>query len=163
MINYSQMVTDNSEIKEQAFVFSKVFDEVFDEMKPTAEEKHIEFKNHNVLNGYVFSGDKEKIKTLFENILSNAVKFTPEGGKIDIVLESKGKEAAQVYIKDNGQGIAEDVQSRIFTPNFTTKTSGTGLGLAMCKRMVEQADGHIWFETELGKGTSFFIRFPLAV
>lgn len=62
---------------------------------------------------------------------------------------------------DNGSGINEEVQSKIFTPNFTTKTSGTGLGLAMCKRIVEQTNGEIWFETVIGEGTSFYIEFPL--
>ncbi|HEX7847793.1 MAG TPA: HAMP domain-containing sensor histidine kinase, partial [Chitinophagaceae bacterium] len=59
-------------------------------------------------------------------------------------------------------GIAPEMQSRIFVPNFTTKSSGTGLGLAMCKGIVEQAKGRIWFETERGKGTIFFVELPLA-
>jgi signal transduction histidine kinase len=66
-----------------------------------------------------------------------------------------------VEIKDNGHGIAEETQAKIFVPNFTTKTSGTGLGLAMCKSIVEQSNGAIWFETEGNKGTSFFVQLPL--
>ncbi|MGN6163074.1 MAG: ATP-binding protein, partial [Flavisolibacter sp.] len=66
-----------------------------------------------------------------------------------------------ITIKDNGEGIPEDMRSKIFTPNFTTKTSGTGLGLAMCKSIVEQAKGHVWFETEEGKGTTFFVQLPI--
>ncbi len=54
-----------------------------------------------------------------------------------------------------------DTQSKIFTPNFTTKTSGTGLGLAMCKSIVEQAKGEIWFETAVGKGTIFYVELQL--
>jgi len=54
------------------------------------------------------------------------------------------------------------MQSKIFAPNFTTKSSGTGLGLAMCKSIVEQAHGKIWFETILGEGTTFHIELPLA-
>ena len=53
------------------------------------------------------------------------------------------------------------MQSKIFVPNFTTKSSGTGLGLAMCKSIVEQAHGKIWFETKLGEGTTFHIELPL--
>jgi signal transduction histidine kinase len=53
------------------------------------------------------------------------------------------------------------MRSKIFTPNFTTKTSGTGLGLAMCKGIVEQAKGEIWFETRAGEGTTFFVELPL--
>jgi signal transduction histidine kinase len=68
-----------------------------------------------------------------------------------------------ISVGDNGLGISEEVKYNIFAPNFTTKTSGTGLGLAMCKRIVEQSDGEIWFETELGVGTTFFVRLPMIV
>ena len=67
-----------------------------------------------------------------------------------------------IKIKDNGEGIPEHIQPEIFTPNFTTKTSGTGLGLAMCKRIVEQMNGLIWFETTIDEGTSFFVQLPLS-
>jgi signal transduction histidine kinase len=66
-------------------------------------------------------------------------------------------------IIDNGNGIPAEISSNIFTPNFTTKSSGTGLGLAMCKRIVEQSQGEIWFETQVGAGTTFFVRLPLQV
>jgi len=67
-----------------------------------------------------------------------------------------------VSVKDNGEGIPVSMQSKIFVPNFTTKSSGTGLGLAMCKSIVEQAHGKIWFDTKLGEGTTFHIELPLA-
>jgi signal transduction histidine kinase len=66
-----------------------------------------------------------------------------------------------ISVKDNGEGIPEEMRSKIFTPNFTTKTSGTGLGLAMTKSIVEQAKGYIWFETEEGEGTTFFVQLPV--
>ena len=66
-----------------------------------------------------------------------------------------------VKVKDNGNGIPEEMQAKIFTPNFTTKTSGTGLGLAMSKGIVEQARGRIWFETKAGEGTTFFVELPV--
>jgi signal transduction histidine kinase len=68
----------------------------------------------------------------------------------------------QVRVKDNGMGISEELSPKIFTPNFTTKTSGTGLGLAMCKGIVEQAKGEIWFETKAGEGSIFFVELPVA-
>ncbi len=64
-------------------------------------------------------------------------------------------------IKDNGVGIPEEMNETIFTPNFTTKTSGTGLGLAMCKGIVEKLDGNIWFESEENKHTIFFVELPV--
>ena len=65
-----------------------------------------------------------------------------------------------VKITDNGEGIPEAMQQKIFVPNFTTKSSGTGLGLAMSKAIVEQAKGDIWFETAEGVGTTFFVKLP---
>jgi signal transduction histidine kinase len=67
-----------------------------------------------------------------------------------------------VSIRDNGEGIPEEMQAKIFIPNFTTKSSGTGLGLAMCKGIVEQAKGRIWFETKVGEGTVFYVELPVA-
>ena len=64
-------------------------------------------------------------------------------------------------MKDNGNGISSEMYSKIFIPNFTTKTSGTGLGLAMCKGIVEKLNGKIWFETEEGKWTIFFVELPV--
>jgi len=64
-------------------------------------------------------------------------------------------------VADNGEGIPDNMKSKIFMPNFTTKSSGTGLGLAMSKTIVEQARGKIWFETMEGKGTIFFVELPV--
>ena len=65
-----------------------------------------------------------------------------------------------ISITDNGTGIPEAMQEKIFTPNFTTKSSGTGLGLAMSKSIAQQANGDIWFETEENVGTTFYVRLP---
>ena len=113
-------------------------------------------------NAVIINADKTHINRLFTNLILNAIQAVPEKdiAKIDIA-ESRKDDKVLIKITDNGQGIPEDIRSKIFTPNFTTKSSGTGLGLAMCKRIVEQADGEIWFETTEGEGTSFFIEFPV--
>ena len=69
---------------------------------------------------------------------------------------------AIVEVQDNGTGIAEVDRERIFQPNFTTKTSGMGLGLAMVQRIVENAGGRVRFNTRVGEGTTFFVSLPLA-
>jgi len=66
-----------------------------------------------------------------------------------------------VEVRDNGSGIPQNIRSRVFLPNFTTHEGGTGLGLAMAKRIIEYAGGSIWFETEEGAGTTFFLSMPL--
>jgi nitrogen fixation/metabolism regulation signal transduction histidine kinase len=107
--------------------------------------------------------DKTHMNRLFTNLLTNAVDACSEREKCVVVISERlANEDLLISIADNGDGIPEEMQSKIFTPNFTTKTSGTGLGLAMCKGIVEQAGGHIWFETKEGQGTTFYVQLPLA-
>jgi two-component system, NtrC family, nitrogen regulation sensor histidine kinase NtrY len=127
-----------------------------------AEEK-LEL-NWQPYNGAVMiNADKTHINRLFTNLIQNAIQAVPEykTPQIDIT-EKVENDKVLVVIKDNGNGIPEAMQSKIFTPNFTTKTSGTGLGLAMCKGIVEQSHGKIWFETMEGKGTNFFVELPVS-
>jgi len=108
------------------------------------------------------NADRTHINRLFTNLILNALQAVPSERNVQISIDEKLNESnVLIKIKDNGNGISEAVRSKIFTPNFTTKTSGTGLGLAMCKGIVEQAKGYIWFETEAGVGTTFFVDLPL--
>ena len=66
-----------------------------------------------------------------------------------------------VSISDNGTGISEDLQDKLFTPNFTTKSSGMGLGLSIVKKYVESVNGRIWFESVADKGSVFYVELPL--
>jgi signal transduction histidine kinase len=81
-------------------------------------------------------------------------------GEVHVQLLRLGPNAV-VEVRDNGMGIPEQNRERIFTPNFTTKGSGMGLGLAMAKTIIESMHGEIYFQTETGLGTSFFLRLPL--
>ena len=66
-----------------------------------------------------------------------------------------------IAVKDNGSGIPVELREKLFSPSFTTKTSGMGLGLAIVKNIVENFSGRIWFETDLGKGSTFFLEIPI--
>jgi signal transduction histidine kinase len=81
-------------------------------------------------------------------------------GIIDVAVEVK-KDRVIVSIGDNGTGIPRDIQKKMFTPNFTTKSSGMGLGLSIVRKYVETANGRIWFESEADKGTTFYVELPL--
>ena len=86
---------------------------------------------------------------LFTNLIQNAIEACDGHERCRIELnEVQVDGVVQISIKDNGAGIPNEMQSKIFVPNFTTKSSGTGLGLAMCKESAEQAGGRIWFETQ---------------
>ncbi len=105
--------------------------------------------------------DRNQILRVFNNLFKNAVQAIPEEtlGFIEVTMYDK-EEVYHIEIKDNGVGIAEDKALKVFEPNFTTKNSGTGLGLAISKNIIEKSEGRIWFDSEEGVGTSFFIALP---
>nr|WP_246597125.1 HAMP domain-containing sensor histidine kinase [Pontibacter aydingkolensis] len=100
----------------------------------------------------------------FNNLLLNAIQAVPATRKphIRISLNHQPGDKVLIAIKDNGSGIPEDIKKKVFIPNFSTKYTGSGIGLAVAKRGIENAGGQIWFETEEGKGTTFYISLPLA-
>ncbi|MEO8416123.1 MAG: MFS domain-containing histidine kinase [Ginsengibacter sp.] len=122
----------------------------------------LEITTHTYPDEVIIEADKTQINRLFTNLLQNAVQSVPEDRKAVIEMQSKlSGRRVTVSIKDNGNGIPKEMYSKIFIPNFTTKTSGTGLGLAMCKGIVEKLNGKIWFETEEGKWSIFYVELPV--
>ncbi|OQP60410.1 hypothetical protein A3860_34085 [Niastella vici] len=123
---------------------------------------NLDFKWTPVEHRVLLFADRTQLNRLFTNLLQNAVEACANRDQRIIRMnEQLNGEYITVSVTDNGEGIPEQTQSRIFTPNFTTKTSGTGLGLAMSKGIVEQARGEIWFVTKEGTGTTFYVRIPL--
>ena len=106
--------------------------------------------------------DHEQVSRAVMNLIKNAIQSIPQkrSGKIKVAL-TRENERAVVAVSDNGSGIPEDIRQQMFQPNFTTKSSGMGLGLAIVKKIIENAKGNIWFETELDKGTTFYVELPL--
>jgi signal transduction histidine kinase len=103
--------------------------------------------------------DKTQLNRLFTNLIRNAFESASGTYKAEVQIQcTLSKNKVLIKITDNGEGIKTEMKDKIFYPNFTTKTSGTGLGLAMCKSIVEQMKGEIWFETETGKGSTFFVE-----
>jgi len=114
------------------------------------------------LSKVVMMADKEHLNGIFSNLIKNAIQAIPIGkfGVIRITLSASFDKVLLVF-KDNGVGIPEELKSKLFTPNFTTKSSGMGLGLSIVKRYVETAGGTIWFESSSNRGTAFYIELPL--
>ncbi len=110
----------------------------------------------------LISADRTQINRLFTNLFQNAIEASDEKSSIPIIIDQiNDANKLHITVTDEGCGISAEMDQKIFTPNFTTKTSGTGLGLAMCKGIVEKANGRIWFNTVEGKGTSFHVLLPL--
>ena len=101
------------------------------------------------------------------NLLSNAAKFSPSGSTVDIAIDARADSHVRVLVTDRGPGIPEDFRSRMFQKFSQADSadnrakSGTGLGLAICKSIIEQMGGSIGYETEVGRGTTFYFDLPL--
>ena len=126
-----------------------------------ANDEQIPIRYVGADSGVVVLADQEQISQVFVNIIRNALQASPT----DIIVmlnASYSDREIQISISDDGTGIPEDIQSRIFMPNFTTKSNGNGLGLAISKHIVEASGGRITFETS-PKGTTFYVylRLPL--
>ena len=104
--------------------------------------------------------DVEKMKRVFANLIKNAVDAMPEGGRL-FISSKKSNGNVDFTFADNGMGMAGEVMEKLWTPFFTTKAKGMGLGLAICKRMVEAHSGKISVESIVGKGTTFTVTIPV--
>lgn len=109
------------------------------------------------------NGDKDQLLRSFNNLIKNAIEAIPNNrrGLIQVMMYNQNSHI-NIRVHDNGSGIPDSLAGRIFTPNFTTKSSGTGLGLAFVKQAIENMDGTIRFETRQGEGTTFYITIPAA-
>lgn len=123
------------------------------------QENVIDIQLENPFSEIIVLADKDLIIRIFNNLIKNAIQAIPESriGKIKIEISEKAGKYL-FAIEDNGKGISEDLQNKIFVPNFTTKSTGTGLGLAMVKQIVELHEGRIWFETKEDEFTIFYFE-----
>ncbi len=129
------------------------------------EPKHIEFVNSTKEN-LVLKSDRSRLEQVLNNLVLNAVDFVPsEGGRIEMKAESKDG-SVLFMVKDNGIGIPKEKQGRLFTQFYqldtsaTRKHGGSGLGLSICKGIVEALGGEIWVESNMGKGATFYFTTP---
>ncbi len=112
------------------------------------------------------TADRVKVERILYNLMHNAVKYSPAKSNVEI-FAVQGEQFLTVCVKDHGAGISDDDQAKLFQPfqrldkDGSTSTRGTGLGLLVCRRLVEVHGGHIWVESKLGEGSTFFFTLPL--
>ena len=135
----------------------------FEQSGPLAELRSIALLRDERIHATV-SCDRERIMQVFDNILANAIKFSPEGSSVTLRVEP-GEKVCTFSIVDHGPGIAPEhlpmLFDRFWTAPRTTAVNGTGLGLAIAKGVVEAHGGRLWVESTVGQGTSFFFTLPL--
>jgi signal transduction histidine kinase len=112
--------------------------------------------------------DPRRMEQVLSNLLGNAIKYSPAGGAIEITLQEDGEtKTALLSVRDAGIGIPTDQQARIFGRFERADNArahgigGTGLGLYLCREIVERHEGRIWFESVEGEGSTFFIALPI--
>ncbi len=122
---------------------------------------HFTLEDNGFESAYVMIDDKHSMQ-MFSNLFNNAIQAIPEEtfGVVNVTFD-KREGYAIISIEDNGCGISEEVQEKMFIPNFTTKTSGMGLGMAIVKSVLDAASAEITFDTEMNVGTTFYIKIPL--
>jgi len=133
-----------------------------------ADKKRIRIREEIPSQEIVLLVDRDQISQVFNNLLDNSIKFTPEGGTIWVGMKNDGREVL-FWVKDNGIGIPKSEQELIFTKfhrvnnAFNTRIKGYGLGLSIAQEIVENYKGNIWVESDVGKGSTFWFRLPTEV
>jgi len=164
MLFWSQIQTGRMEYNPVDILLSKSINQVFDILNAALSEKNINFVN-SVHRNKVIRADKNMLNSILQNLIYNAVKFTNPGGKVEVGFEDLNG-FNKIFVSDNGTGITEEMQKKIFkteigsSSNGTSGEAGTGLGLLLCKEMVEMHGGIISFNSEPGKGTTVTIELP---
>ena len=170
ILDTSKIQAGELKIDEEEFDFNEAINEVIVSLSSKLH-KNVKLKVALPDLQYTLIGDKKRIKQIFYNILSNAYKFTLQGtveiGAKSVEEHQDGTITMLFYVKDSGIGIPEDKQNILFTPfmqvrtELHKKTGGTGLGLYISRKLASLMGGDIWFESNEGKGTTFYIQFLL--
>ena len=108
-------------------------------------------------------GDPEQFQRMIINLVKNGIQAIPDGRekRVSIMMERTPGETVQIAVKDNGRGIPESIHNKMFHPNFTTKSGGMGMGLAISANIIKSMGGEIWYSTDAGEGTTFFVKLPV--
>ncbi len=169
ILDISRMESGEMRLLRAPFDFNEITGIVISTVIPQARRKKIEVTLSVPERLGPVYGDRDRIRQVLINLLGNAVKFTPEGGKIRVAAERQPDGLLDISVSDSGIGISEEHQTRIFDPFYqvdnssTREYGGTGLGLSIVKRLIELHNGKVWLLSAPGKGSTFHFTLPLAL
>lgn len=170
LLNISKIDSGSERMHLQPIDIGEVLESVITNLQGRAEHEHkqLNVQLHVSPDLPTVEGDPNKITQVFTNIVDNAFNYTYAGGSIDIDARREGDRHVLVSVKDTGIGIPDDFKDRIWERfgryeehALVMDVAGTGLGLPIVKTLVEMHHGRVWFESELGKGTTFFVSLPV--
>lgn len=168
VLDLAKVESGKMELIPQTFSIRKSIEEVCSIISPTAMVKHLTIKTNISSNVDIVTLDPQKFKQILYNLTSNAIKFTKEGGMVEIIVNPYDHNQIQIQVKDTGIGIKKEDFNRLFVEfqqldsSSTRRYQGTGLGLALTKKIVELQKGTISLESEVGKGSIFTVILPVA-
>ena len=168
ILDFSRIEANNMEILLRNYSAQSVAQDVVNLFLPSALEKNIALEL-DIPNGFPSNlvGDPDRVRQIISKLISNAVKFT-DVGRIDVRLriEKTDPESLRIEVQDTGVGVRPEVQDTLFDmftqgdSSNTRRFGGTGIGLSICRRLVEAMNGRIWFQTAPSFGTTFFVNIP---
>ncbi|MCX5788400.1 MAG: HAMP domain-containing sensor histidine kinase [Elusimicrobia bacterium] len=166
MLDLAKIERGKMEINPRDISLSEIVEEVALFFNPQIEERGIHLLRRIPPELPLLLADPDALHQVFANLIGNAIKFTPQGGQIEITAEEVFPHQARIQVSDTGPGIPREFMGKLFgkfeQAKDRPKSSGTGLGLAICKALVELHGGKIGAVSRLGRGSTFFFTLPLA-
>lgn len=165
LLEWSRFHSGVFEVKKTQFNLCEIVNQIIELYQEQFEKKKLDLHIKCEENCLVFA-DKYMIESVIRNLISNAIKFTPVGKKIDVICRNFNEEIVEFIVKDKGVGIPANIQEKLFqidsqiSMRGTEQEKGTGLGLVLSKDFIEKNGGTISFESEVGKGSLFKVTIP---
>jgi two-component system phosphate regulon sensor histidine kinase PhoR len=166
LLMLSRIETKEFQLKMEAISLRDFIDDVAEFVKEPAEKKEISLSRNEIPSSLSVQGDRNYLEQVLTNLIDNAVKYTPEGGRVIISAIEKDSKDIQLSVEDNGIGIPKEDLSRIFERFYrvdkgrSKELGGTGLGLSIVKHLVQAHGGRVWVESQPGKGSIFYFTLP---
>jgi PAS domain S-box-containing protein len=166
LLNITRIESGSIAISPKNIQIDHLADEIIKESAMAATEKSIDLSLKRIGKGsYVAKTDSLILKEIISNLVTNAIKYTPDEGQISIEIKGRSKDI-ELCVRDSGWGIPKEAQDQVFSKFFRAsnivkrETTGTGLGLYLVKGLLDRLGGKIWFESEEGSGTCFYVILP---
>jgi signal transduction histidine kinase len=166
ILDVSRIQLGKIKIEKKKLELNVFFEEILEVINPKAKQKKVQFNVKMPKELPEAMLDKRYTRMTIENLLTNAVKYTPEGGDVNFTVTLKGKNTLYCEVRDTGCGIPLNEQDKIFgkmfrASNVRNSIDGNGFGLYVAKGAIDAQGGKIWFKSEEGKGTTFYVELPL--
>jgi two-component system phosphate regulon sensor histidine kinase PhoR len=166
LLMLSRIETKEFQLKMEAIPLRDFIDDVFEFVKEPAEKKEISLSRNEIPSSLAVQADRDYLEQILINLLDNAIKYTPEGGRVTVSAIEKDSKEIQFSVEDDGIGIPKEDLSRIFERFYrvdkgrSKEMGGTGLGLSIVKHLVQVHGGRVWVESQPGKGSTFYFTLP---